>query len=319
MRYPRLFVVGLMLVGCRDIPEYGSTGISDTTVASGESSVAAEDAADAAGHAAEHADDSTNIPGGGASGEDTSSTGVGETATTTTGTTGAEGSCGDGVINDGEECDNGLAGNSDDAVCLAFCTLARCGDGHVFVGKEECDDENFDPLDGCDLCGKTRRVFITSELYQGSQFMGLGGADQRCRSLAAQAGLPNAHTFKAWLSDSQTSVRERLYSGLGRYELVNGLLVAKDWRALLDGELLNPINVTEKGETLETGVWTSTNPDGSTAEGTDHCADWTEKELENTAFWGASSEITADWTIADSPANPVECGNHSALYCFEQE
>jgi cysteine-rich repeat protein len=311
-----------MLVGCRNISEYGSTGMGDTTGVSGESSVAMEDAAEGAEHAAEHAEaaeDGADPPGGEASAGDTSSTGVEESAATSAGTTGEQSVCGDGVINSGEECDNGFAANSDDAVCLAFCTLARCGDGHVFVGKEECDDQNFDPLDGCDLCGKTRRVFITSEGYSGAIFLGIEGADQRCRSLAAQAGLPNASKFKAWLSDSRTSARERLYSGRGRYELINGLLVAKNWASLLDGELLHPINVTEKSETREIGVWTSTNPDGSAAEGTDHCADWSEGELENTAFWGASSEITADWTIADSPANPQECGSHRALYCFEQE
>jgi len=40
---------------------------------------------------------------------------------------------------------------------------------------------------------------------------GLVGADQRCRSLAAQAGLKNFATFKAWLSDKATSPRLDLH------------------------------------------------------------------------------------------------------------
>lgn len=239
-------------------------------------------------------------------------------ATTSTASTGG-GLCGDGELDPGEECDNGLAGNADDAACLIDCKLASCGDGLVRKVVEECDDQNNNPADGCHTCYRTRRVFITSAVYQGAQFMGLAGADQRCRSLAAQAGLMNAPKFKAWLSDSQTAAKERLYHARGRYELINGLLVADNWDALVAGNLINPINVTEKSETFNTGVFTSTTPDGSIAAGADHCADWTAQELANRAFWGASSEISTDWTIADSPVNPQECGDHRALYCFEQE
>ncbi len=48
--------------------------------------------------------------------------------------------CGDGLVLDGvEECDNGDA-NDDAAVCTSGCTLAVCGDGLVHVGFEDCDD-----------------------------------------------------------------------------------------------------------------------------------------------------------------------------------
>jgi cysteine-rich repeat protein len=242
-----------------------------------------------------------------------------DATTTGSASTGIEGFCGDGIINNGEECDNYLAGNDDSAACLSSCKHAKCGDGHIHLGKEECDDENADPLDGCHDCGRTRKVFITSEIYQGAQFMGLWGADQRCGSLAAQAGLPNFAGYKAWLSDSTTAARDRLYPGKGRYELVNGLLVADSWAALLAGELQHPINVTQLSETLETVVFTGTAPNGTILEGSDHCADWTSQNLGNTAFVGASSEISAYWTFIDDEYNPSDCGGASALYCFEQE
>ena len=228
--------------------------------------------------------------------------------------------CGDGRIDPGEECDESFAHNSDDGACLASCVLAKCGDGRVHAGDEECDDGNAIVTDGCDLgCGRTRRVFITSAAYQGGQFQGMIGADQRCRSLAAQAGLANFAGFKAWLSDSTTSPLQRMFNGRGRYELINGLLVADDWDALLAGELQHPIEVTEKGETNHNSVWTGTYPDGTTVPGSDHCLDWTSSDVNHWEFWGVGSEITADWTLADVELNPTDCGNGLALYCFEQE
>jgi cysteine-rich repeat protein len=227
--------------------------------------------------------------------------------------------CGDGNVDPGEECDLGYVGNANDAYCLYDCTKATCGDGYVFAGNEECDDANSDPADGCAECGRTRKVFVTSETYQGAQFMGLIGADQRCRSLAAQADLPNFATYVAWLSDSRTAARDRMVHGKGRYELVNGLLVANNWADLVDGELLIPINVTETSETYEPGVWTGTLPDGQIAPGSDHCADWTAQEFENSGYRGSAQTSDAQWTLVDSPVNPGDCGATSALYCFEQD
>ncbi len=246
------------------------------------------------------------------------STSTDPSATTSTASTGG-GLCGDAHLDPDEECDDGLAGNADDARCLIDCKLATCGDGLVRKVVEECDDQNNNPADGCHTCYRTRRVFITSAFYQGAQFMGLAGADQRCRSLAAQAGLMNAPKFKAWLSDSQTAAKQRLYHARGRYELINGLLVADNWDALVAGNLINPINVTEKSETSEVGVFTGTTPDGSSAVGSNHCADWTSQGFEDEAFWGASGEISSGWTLYDSPINPGDCGGGYALYCFEQE
>lgn len=50
--------------------------------------------------------------------------------------------CGNGVIDPGEQCDDGDM-NSDTGACLTTCKIAFCGDGWVYVGKEECDLNNF--------------------------------------------------------------------------------------------------------------------------------------------------------------------------------
>jgi len=54
--------------------------------------------------------------------------------------------CGDGVLNPGEECDDGNKVDGDG--CSANCTLEYCGDGVLNPG-EECDDGNTVEGDGC--------------------------------------------------------------------------------------------------------------------------------------------------------------------------
>lgn len=310
MSSPRCLPAALLLgcIGCVDNVYPEPTTTSTTT--------ANTSTTDAGGSS------STGTTGGGSSsGDTTGSTGHAEGGMTGTTSTGMDAPvCGDGVLDPGEECDAGFSNNKEDKACLSSCVLATCGDGRVQTGKEECDDGNTVVTDGCDLgCGRTRRVFVTSALYQGGEFQGMIGADQRCRSLAAQAGLANFAGFKAWLSDSTTSPLQRMYNGRGRYELVNGLLVAESWEALLAGELKNPIMATEKGETGNFPVWTGANPDGTRVPGSDHCLDWTSSSISNTEFWGVSSEITADWTLADVKLNPTDCASELALYCFEQK
>lgn len=56
-------------------------------------------------------------------------------------------SCGDGIVDAGEECDEGAA-NSDTAACTSSCKAAICGDGLLGPG-EGCDDGNDDDGDSC--------------------------------------------------------------------------------------------------------------------------------------------------------------------------
>ncbi len=55
--------------------------------------------------------------------------------------------CGDGVVDAGEACDDGNASNND--ACLDTCEEATCGDGYVWDGVEECDDGNTNDDDAC--------------------------------------------------------------------------------------------------------------------------------------------------------------------------
>ena len=54
--------------------------------------------------------------------------------------------CGDGLVGPGEGCDD--ANKDDDDECTSACALATCGDG-VVAATEQCDDANKDDTDAC--------------------------------------------------------------------------------------------------------------------------------------------------------------------------
>lgn len=70
---------------------------------------------------------------------------------------GGVGPCGDGVVDNGEACDDG---NTDDCDgCRGDCKAVEtgCGDGSV-CGAEECDDGNAEAGDGCFECQNECKV-----------------------------------------------------------------------------------------------------------------------------------------------------------------
>lgn len=254
---------------------------------------------------------------------DTTTTGgvVDEASSTSTGgaweassTTTSEGSMG---LEEGMEAgtSTGTEGSTSDETTRASETTAGavgCGNGVVEAG-ESCDDANEVDSDGCDACVRESLVFVSSEHYQGKDLDGVFGADQRCRSLAAKAGLRRFETFKAWLSSTVEPAEGRLEHSQGRYVLVNGLVVADDWDELTSGELQRPIEVTEESETLHWPVWTGTFVDGTTAAGSSQCGDWTTLGSEKAAR-GSSAYRDAFWTFIDHSG----CQGEASIYCVEQ-
>jgi cysteine-rich repeat protein len=55
--------------------------------------------------------------------------------------------CGDGIQDAGELCDDGNEVDTD--ACVPGCKTASCGDGFVQAGVEDCDDGNADNTDAC--------------------------------------------------------------------------------------------------------------------------------------------------------------------------
>jgi len=94
-----------------------------------------------------------------------------------------EGACGDGVLNVGEECDDG--NDVDDDQCSADCIRqAVCGNGQTEIG-ETCDDGNRVSGDGCSedcqgevLCGNGR-IDPGEACDDGNDMVG-DGCDQLC-------------------------------------------------------------------------------------------------------------------------------------------
>ena len=259
--------------------------------------------ADTSATATDSPDDSTSTPSAATtSTASTSSTAGTETTALTsddltdsdaspssTGTTAPTPLCGDGVLDPGEICDDGPA-NGDHAACTSACMLAKCGDGLLHQGVEECDlgpDNKAGVYDGCipttcvkgPHCGDAivqipdeecddgdqngeaakcsgtcvwngKLVFATSETYSGD-LAGLAGADKKCNSLATAAGLANAGAFLAWMSDGADGPSARMTHSTGRYLLVDGTLLATNWTDLTDGDLAAPIDRDEHGAPID--------------------------------------------------------------------
>ena len=193
-----------------------------------------------------------------------------------------------------------------------------CGN-KIVEADEECDD----PGDTrCHKCFRDRLVFVTSEdVYGDFSFDSLKSLDYWCNHLAAVAGLltNNQARFKTWVSTSEGSAAQRLEHGRGRYVLMNGLVFAENWDALMAGQILNPLNVDENSQTRNRGVFTDTRPDGSAMPGT-HCGDWQSDDPNTLVYLGRSAAVDGSWTLYMGEAtNPVSCDLPSALYCFESQ
>jgi len=199
--------------------------------------------------------------------------------------------------------------------------MAVCGNGVLEVfgpEPEECDDANLDPQDGCsDACALDRGVFVTSILYQAGALESLKIADALCFNRADDQGLSDALKYRAWLSDSTTDARDRFKRGRGRLVMVNGLVLASSWDALLAGALENPFEVTEKNQTYHGGVWTGTSPDGTAVPGSEHCDDWSTSSFLKTGYYGYSDRTTPEWTLSELWNNPVGCPSEYSLYCLQ--
>ena len=95
--------------------------------------------------------------------------------------------CGDGVLDDDEECDDGR-NNADFGPCTTTCNTAFCGDGFVWAGTEECDlgDLNGEDGSGCSVdctvlsfCGDGERDPTTEECDEGDE-NGAGVCTKSC-------------------------------------------------------------------------------------------------------------------------------------------
>lgn len=170
-------------------------------------------------------------------------------------------------------------------------------------------------------------VFLTSDEHDGNMG-GLDGADAICQARAGSASLEG--TFKAWLSDSNTSAADRLTHSAVPYIDTRGQLVANDWADLTDGSLQRPITVDQNAYDWDSDakhcgafillatVWTATTIDGSAKP--PFCSDWTSQaDLEvdsgHVGRYCYPSEAWTDGAISDTRKG---CSAETSLYCIQQ-
>lgn len=140
---------------------------------------------------------------------------------------------------------------------------------------------------------------------------GVAAGDAICQSLAADASLPRASSFKAWLSDSTMDAVDHITSD-GPWVRIDGIKVAENMSSLVNTGLLTSISVTETGEYRPQNVFTGTIPAGTI--GASSCSDWTSKNPVVTGTRGNSAYSLTDWT---EWAGPTNCEGQNPIYCFE--
>jgi len=220
---------------------------------------------------------------------------------------------------DGDSCDDG---NS--------CTTADTCGGGICAGTPKCTPPaNADPTcasDGtCDFACRTgyqrsgsscvletKLIFVSSATHDG-YLEGLAGADSLCRNLAVAAG--RSGTFKAWLSDSNTSAATRLTHATMPYVLVDGTVVAANWDGLTSGSLQHAIDRDETGMHSNSLVWTGSTPDGSLLHASVTCMDWSSADFSYYGGYGGPTQ-TGSWTQVYDYG--LSCKNFLSVYCLEQ-
>lgn len=256
--------------------------------------------------------------------------------------------CGDQVVDEGEECDDGNTNDSDK--CVEGCKNAKCGDGFVLTETEACDDAaNNGSYDSCSVdckaqgphcgngtidgpeecdeqsdtdclnCWLRRMVFVTKTPTTGG-LGGLEGADAICNAEWNDEANDNDKKFMAWLSSGEMAARTRLNSESfsGRYVLKNGSLVAKGWEGLTTTNLMTPINMHANGDILpkesnKPWVWTNTR-DGEIFSPTATCVNWTATPTGSGSAKVGSAHDTS-WGWSDLALDLCSKMNH--LYCVE--
>ncbi|MBL8943089.1 MAG: DUF4215 domain-containing protein [Myxococcales bacterium] len=129
-----------------DTPADSTGSVADTGSTADSSADSSSSAADSSGDTTSSTTSAAGVCGDGAVDDGEDCDDAGESAACDTDCTFAE--CGDTVTNTAalEACDDGNEDTNDD--CIA-CAAATCGDGFVWAGNETCDDANDDDADAC--------------------------------------------------------------------------------------------------------------------------------------------------------------------------
>jgi hypothetical protein len=190
-----------------------------------------------------------------------------------------------------------------------------------------------------------RRAFATSVSGTGDlgswpdagAATGLAAGNAICRARATAAGLPNANTYRAWLSTESTDAYCHLRGQTGEkgscvgasplaagpWYLVNGVTNftgTLDELVSNDPRIYRPVHMDEFGNDLPEEIddrtyWTGTGTDGKQFNnGSFHCANWTSGVDGSSASRGDALGTVATWTVGGFLPS---CGDPMRLLCFE--
>ena len=169
------------------------------------------------------------------------------------------------------------------------------------------------------FCDCDNIVFVSSIMYTGD-LGGLAGADAKCTALATAAGISG--TFKAWLSAATIGPRDRFLLSPYPYKLVDGTLIAVNWKDLTDATIAAPINKDEYGTLIQdtARVWTYTYTNGETFytkfTGLNNCSNWTDSYAHICNGTGHTDATDKMWTDDETTSLCTEAAH---LYCFQQK
>ncbi len=190
-----------------------------------------------------------------------------------------------------------------------------------------------------------RRAFVTSVSGTGDlgswpdagAATGLAAGNAICRARATAAGLPNANTYRAWLSSETTDAYCHLRGQTGeKFSCAGGSPLAAGPWFLVNGvtnftgtldelvstnpKIFRPVLFDEFGNDLPEAIeertyWTGTGTDGKQFNsGPFHCSGWTSGVDGSSAPRGDGLGTAATWTLGGFMPS---CSTSMRLLCFE--
>ncbi|MCA9668767.1 MAG: hypothetical protein KC503_24405 [Myxococcales bacterium] len=234
-----------------------------------------------------------------------------------------------GALDQGTRDQGGAEGLLDATVDLATRDTSA-GDATVDVTSVDSTVDTVAPDSSVDSAtAVVRWVFVTNATFQGD-LGGVAGADAKCRAAAIAASLPGATaagSYKAWLTgadaNSAPALRfSRPANAVYKLRDTAGTIVAVGWSGLTTVPLQAAIDVTETGGAVTSGqrcngdfeAFSNTKADGTQANVTWHCQDWTVGTSPDLGYTGTIGNTNANWTQQCA----TSCGSSTHLYCFQQ-
>lgn len=250
--------------------------------------------------------------------------------------------CGDGNVDKGEDCDDGVENNGLDQSCLPDCNLNVCGDGNV--GPEEaCDDGEDDNVLVVGACAPDCSTVVEEKLISVGSFLAGGTLGQN--PVATADGTCDAGRLAMFAVPGQREAAQAPFNSEDGTDWVlhpwtyyvnfSGEVVwATDATALLGvrsgvQEDLGAAIVSESSQTLfDFQILTGLNPDWTTSNA-NTCNGWTSSSETAMARFGEADTTDmpdmihsflgncSDWSTSTNPP-VVIWTDATGFYCVEQ-